>query len=215
MSSYRIEEFTGPSGLKRVDSAPQKPGPNDVVIRLRASSLNFRDGMIINGFFGNWVQPGIVPLSDGAGDVVEVGEKVTRCKVGDRVMPIFNPRWIGGKRPRTSMLGLGGDTDGTLRDFITANEEAITPIPEHLSYEEAASLPGEESYGSRVSAALLVGLSGLPEGQRDVVVLKLFRGLAFTEIASRLGISEEACRMRLSRGLAGLRDHLEAEGVEP
>jgi len=84
-----------------------------------------------------------------------------------------------------------------------------------LESEEAAALPGEESYGSRVSAALLVGLSGLPEGQRDVVVLKLFRGLAFTEIASRLGISEEACRMRLSRGLAGLRDHLEAEGVEP
>jgi RNA polymerase sigma-70 factor (ECF subfamily) len=83
-----------------------------------------------------------------------------------------------------------------------------------LESEGAAALPGDESYGRRVSAAVLVGLRGLPQGQRDVVVLKLFRGLAFAEIASRLGVSEEACRMRLSRGLAGLRDHLEAEGVE-
>jgi RNA polymerase sigma factor (sigma-70 family) len=66
-----------------------------------------------------------------------------------------------------------------------------------------------------VSETLLVGLRGLPKGQREVVVLKLFQGRAFAEIALRLGISEEACRMRLSRGLATLRDHLEAEGVEP
>lgn len=84
-----------------------------------------------------------------------------------------------------------------------------------LESEDVAAVPGNESYGSRVSSALLFGLRDLPEGQREVVVLKLFRGLAFGEIASRLGISEEACRMRLSRALGALRDHLEAEGVEP
>jgi len=141
MRKYEIAEFTGPSGLRRAEAEPAKAGPHDVLIRLRASSLNFRDGMILNGFFGEWVRPGIVPLSDGAGEVIEVGEQVTRCKPGDRVMPIFNPRWIGGKRPRASMLGLGGDTDGTLRDFIVVGEEAVTPIPDHLSFEEAAALP--------------------------------------------------------------------------
>jgi RNA polymerase sigma-70 factor (ECF subfamily) len=86
---------------------------------------------------------------------------------------------------------------------------------ESLDPDSAAASHRAESYGSRVSETLLVGLRGLPKGQREVVVLKLFQGRAFAEIALRLGISEEACRMRLSRGLATLRDHLEAEGVEP
>jgi RNA polymerase sigma-70 factor (ECF subfamily) len=86
---------------------------------------------------------------------------------------------------------------------------------ESLDPDSAPALPSAESYGSRVSETLLVGLRDLPKGQREVVVLKLLQGRAFAEIASRLGISEEACRMRLSRGLATLRDHLEAEGVEP
>jgi RNA polymerase sigma factor (sigma-70 family) len=84
-----------------------------------------------------------------------------------------------------------------------------------LDAESAPALFSAESYGSRVSEALLVGLRGLPKGQREVVVLKLFQGVGFVEIASRLGITEQACRMRLSRGLAALRDHLEEEGVEP
>jgi len=86
---------------------------------------------------------------------------------------------------------------------------------ESFDPDDTPTPPSAESYGSRVSETLLVGLSGLPKGQREVVVLKLFQGRAFAEIASRLGISEEACRMRLSRGLATLRDHLEAEGVGP
>jgi RNA polymerase sigma factor (sigma-70 family) len=86
---------------------------------------------------------------------------------------------------------------------------------EPLDPDATPALPGVESYGNRVSAALLDGLRRLPRGQREVVVLKLFQGLAFSEISSRLDISEEACRMRLSRGLATLRDQLEAEGVEP
>ena len=141
MRAYAIEQFTGPSGLRRREQPEPTPGSLEVVIRLHASSLNFRDGMIIDGFFGEWVRPGIVPLSDGAGEVIAVGERVTRCKVGDRVMPIFNQDWIGGRRPRGSMLGLGGDRDGTLRDFIMVKEDGVTPIPDHLSYTEAAALP--------------------------------------------------------------------------
>lgn len=84
-----------------------------------------------------------------------------------------------------------------------------------LDADSTPTLPLAESYGQRVSKTLLIGLRRLPNAQRQVVVLKLFQGRDFAEIASRLRISEEACRMRLSRGLAALRDYLEAEGVEP
>jgi len=142
MKSYRIQTFNGSAGLSVTEEPTPRPGPGEVLVRLRASSLNFRDGMILNGAFGPMVAPGRVPLSDGAGEVAEVGEQVSRFKVGDRVMPIFNPHWIGGKRPLdSSMLGLGGYADGTLRDFMLVREYALTPIPEHLSFEEAASLP--------------------------------------------------------------------------
>lgn len=142
MRSYRIEAFAGPSGLVLGEDEVPRPGPYDVLVRVRASSLNFRDGIILNGGAGHGVPKGRIPLSDGAGDVVEIGERVTRFKVGERVMPIFNPHWIGGKRPTdVSPLGLGGDSDGVLRDFIAVREDALTPIPEHLTYEEAASLP--------------------------------------------------------------------------
>lgn len=141
MRCYRIEAFNGPDGLVMDDCDVPQPGPREVLIRLRASSLNFRDGMILNGKFGDMVKSGIVPLSDGAGEVAAVGEGVTRCKPGDRVMPIFNQDWIAGKRPRTSMLGLGGDRDGTLRDYIVVSQEGVVAIPDHLSFEEAAALP--------------------------------------------------------------------------
>jgi NADPH:quinone reductase-like Zn-dependent oxidoreductase len=142
MRAFRIDAFTGVSGLIQVEMDVQRPGPRDVQIRVRASSLNYRDGMIANGAFGPHVARGIVPLSDGAGEVVEVGEGVTRFKPGDRVMPIFNQHWIGGKRPAdASPLGLGGATDDTLRDSINVSEDGVVKIPDHLSFEEAAALP--------------------------------------------------------------------------
>jgi len=143
MKIYRLEEFKGPAGLVLKEEAIPRPGPRELLIRLRASSLNFRDGMLLSGAFGPLVQPGVVPLSDGAGEVVEVGDGVTRFKTGDRVMPIFNRHWTAGKRPTemSKVLGLGAETDGTLRDYMVVNEEAATLIPPHLSFEEAASLP--------------------------------------------------------------------------
>jgi len=99
------------------------------------------------------------------------------------------------------------------RRLIGAWRRSVKTQP--LDTDHTPALPLAESYGSRVAETLLVGLRHLPNAQRHVVVLKLFQGRDFAEIASRLGVSEEACRMRLSRGLATLRDHLKAEGVEP
>ena len=143
MRSYRIAEFTGPSGLIMNNEETPRPAPREVLIRIRASSVNFRDGMILSGGLGHAASKGLVPLSDGAGEVVEVGDRVTRYKTGDRVMPIFNQHWMGGDRPTESalLLGLGGDGDGTLRDYMTVKEEGLVRVPDHLSFEEAASLP--------------------------------------------------------------------------
>ena len=99
MKAYRIGSFTGAAGLELREQARPSPGHGQILVRLRAASLNFRDSLILKGFFGAYVREGIIPLSDGAGEVESVGEGVTRFRAGDRVMPIFNPHWIGGKRP--------------------------------------------------------------------------------------------------------------------
>jgi len=142
MRRYRIAAFTGTAGLALDSVDVPRPGPSEALVRIHASSLNFRDGMILNGAFGPMVPQGRVPLSDGAGEVTAIGQDVTRFRPGDRVMPIFNPQWIGGKRPIDhSVLGLGGAYDGTLCDYVIVKEEALVAIPAHLSFEEAASLP--------------------------------------------------------------------------
>ena len=163
MRSYRIRSFSGVSGLVLGREDVPRPGALEVLIRIRASSLNFRDGMILSGMFGPLVPEGRVPLSDGAGEVLEVGERVTRFKVGDRVAPIFNQHWIGGKRPTDmrSMLGLGAETDGTLRDYMIVKEDGLVRIPDHLSFEEAASLP----CAAVTAWCALVGLEPLYPGE--------------------------------------------------
>ncbi len=142
MVAYRIAEFAGAVGLKRAEEDQPKPGRGQILVRLHAASLNFRDSMIIKGFFGPYVPQGIIPLSDGAGEVVETGEGVSRFRVGDRVMPIFNPHWIGGKRPiDSSPMGLGGEVDGVLAEYIVVDDIRAVRIPDHLSYVEASTLP--------------------------------------------------------------------------
>jgi len=142
VKAYRIDTFTGAAGLKLVEEETPTPGRGQILVKLYAASLNFRDSMIVQGFFGPYVRAGIIPLSDGAGEVVAVGEDATRFAVGDRVMPIFNPHWIGGKRPiDVSPMGLGGEFDGTLAQYILVDDICAVRIPDHLSYEEAATLP--------------------------------------------------------------------------
>src|SRR4051812_14122686 len=98
MRTYRIENYAGASGLVRLDEDTPKPGPREVLVRIRASSLNFRDLMILGSGHGMNLPKGLIPLSDGAGEVAAVGDLVTRFQVGDRVMPLFNQHWMGGER---------------------------------------------------------------------------------------------------------------------
>ena len=110
-------------------------------MRVRASSLNYRDLMVLKGGGRGQTKLGVAPLSDGAGEVVAIGEGVTRAKLGDRVIGTFHPRWFGGPLSVDYLTDrLGANLDGMLADYALLSEEALVPVPSHLSFEEAATL---------------------------------------------------------------------------
>ena len=141
MKAYEIQQF-GVENLALVERDVPPVKETEVLVKFHASSLNFRDLMMIEGKYNPRLKLPLVPFSDGAGEVVEVGGAVTRWKTGDRVMPIFMQGWIDGavdfKKARTA---LGGDLDGCLREFGAFDESGLVRIPDHFSYEEAATLP--------------------------------------------------------------------------
>ena len=143
MKTYEIQEF-GIDKLAIVDRATPEPRPNEVLVKFHAFSLNYRDLMLVRGEYNPRTKFPAVPFSDGAGEIVAVGGDVTKWKVGDRVCPIFMQGWAEGEvsaEAARTTLGGGSDWDGVLREFGAFSEESVVKIPEHLSYEEAATLP--------------------------------------------------------------------------
>jgi NADPH:quinone reductase-like Zn-dependent oxidoreductase len=118
-------------------------GDNEVLVRVRATSLNRRDlNMLRRKYDGDFSFARGIPLSDGAGEVIAVGKGVTRFKMGDRVAGIFFEKWIDGAPSDESMQSdRGGNAGGMLSEVIVTHEDGLVSIPEHLSYEEAATLP--------------------------------------------------------------------------
>ena len=125
-----------------------KPAHRQVLVKVAACSLNFRDLGIVRGTYRMPVAANIVPLSDGAGEVVEVGAGVSRVKVGDKVAGCFFQRWPGGEPPPDVQAGaLGGSIDGMLAEYALLEEEGVVKIPAHLSLEEGATLPCAGGHG--------------------------------------------------------------------
>lgn len=141
MKAYEIQQF-GIDNLALVEREKPEPKSAEVLVKFHAASLNYRDYMMVSGIYNPKLKLPLVPFSDGAGEVVAVGEAVTKFKTGDRVMPIFNQGWHDcGIETATPKQALGGDIDGVLREFGAFDENGLVCIPEHLSYEEAATLP--------------------------------------------------------------------------
>ncbi|MES2948533.1 MAG: NAD(P)-dependent alcohol dehydrogenase [Pseudomonadota bacterium] len=138
--AFRIEKPIGIDGLAK-DSMPiPTPAPGEVLVNVRASSLNYRDILILEGNYSVPIPSGRIPLSDGAGEVVAVGEGVTRFSVGDRVTNAFFPDWIDG--PYTGKYSqYASYEDGWLTDYRAVSAEALIRIPDALSFDEAATLP--------------------------------------------------------------------------
>jgi NADPH:quinone reductase-like Zn-dependent oxidoreductase len=143
MRLYRLENLGSLDALKLMQEPDPRPAGRQVAVRIRACSLNHRDLNIIAGSYtSHALKPRAIPLSDGAGEVVAVGDDVTRWKVGDRVAPIFVQRWLGGELQIEYMpSALGGPSDGVLAERIVLDEDGLVRIPTHLSFEEAATLP--------------------------------------------------------------------------
>jgi NADPH:quinone reductase-like Zn-dependent oxidoreductase len=141
MKAYEIQQF-GIENLSPVERETPKPKDTEVLVKINATSLNYRDLMMVKGGYNPKLKLPLIPFSDGAGEVVEVGENVTKWQVGDRVSPTFMQGWIDGeiefKKARTA---LGGDLDGCLREYAAFDENGLVRIPDHLSDEEAATLP--------------------------------------------------------------------------
>ena len=142
MEAYRIDRFGSVDGIVLRSSEDPRPGPKEVLMRVRASSLNYRDLMVLKGGGRGPRKPGVIPLSDGAGEVVAIGDGVTRIKVGDQIAGTFHPRWFGGPiKPEYLTDRLGANLDGMLAEYAVLSEEALVHVPSHLSFEEAATLP--------------------------------------------------------------------------
>lgn len=141
MRAMRIEGAFGLDNLKEAVLDQPEPGPGQVLVKLKAACLNYRDLAIVLGFGGNYPLP-LTPLSDGAGEVVAVGKNVSRVVVGDRVAPQFFPSWIAGEPTLEGISkSLGGSVDGCAADYICLSEAAVSKLPDCLSDEEAACLP--------------------------------------------------------------------------
>jgi NADPH:quinone reductase-like Zn-dependent oxidoreductase len=127
--------------LRCVERPDPRPGPGQVLVRVRAASLNFRDQAVVTGnYFGGTVQRATIPLSDGAGEVVGVGDGVTRIRVGDRVAGTFFLGWVDGPPPGPRPTR-GVPADGMLAQYTILDEQDAVRIPSSLSFEEAATLP--------------------------------------------------------------------------
>ncbi|KAG4440648.1 hypothetical protein IFR05_003846 [Cadophora sp. M221] len=175
MSSAAIPTTTkawsveGKEGFESLKFNNELPIPalseNEVLVKIHAASLNYRDLAITKGMYPFSLKSGLVPCSDGAGEVIAVGSKVTRFQPGAKVVTLFNQGHIAGSLDKqTSLTGLGGGLDGTLRQYGTFNEAGLVDMPPSLNWQEAATL----SCAALTAWNALYGLKPLAPG--DVVL---------------------------------------------
>jgi len=140
---YIIPAPKGIESLTLVDRPDPTPGPRQVLVRVRATSLNYRDLLTIEAQYARSApKPDLIPLSDGAGEVVAVGPGVSRVKVGDRVAGCFMQKWVGGNIDDAAMASaMGGAIDGMLTELAVLEEDGVVTLPAGMSFEEGATLP--------------------------------------------------------------------------
>jgi NADPH:quinone reductase-like Zn-dependent oxidoreductase len=176
MKLYCIDKNFGVDQLKMEEKDPPKPGHRQVLVKMKAASLNYRDLLVIGGNYSRNLPFPLIPLSDGAGEVVDVGEGVSRWKVGDKVASTFFQEWISGKVTESAgRTALGGFVNGVLAEYVAFDEAALVAIPDHLSFEEGATLPcaAVTAWNALTSGDLKSGETVLTLGTGGVSVFAL------------------------------------------
>src|SRR5437764_731859 len=137
MKVVELQNAFGIDSLAVVDRPEPKPGHGQVLLKMRAWSLNYRDLMVVKGVYNPRIKLPMVPLSDGVGEVTAVGEGVSRVKVGDRVAGCFLQKWIAGElTDAAARVALGGGQQGMLAEQVVLDEAGVVAVPRHLSDEE-------------------------------------------------------------------------------
>lgn len=196
MRAYQLDRLGSLDGLVLVERDIPSPGAGEVLVQVRASSLNFRDMIIVEGWYPAPVPPGRVPLSDAAGDVVAVGAGVTRFKTGDRVINCFFPNWFGGSfnaMPEAYVV----DRDGWLTEYKVISAEALVSMPEHLTFEEAATLPCAAVTAWSALSGVRAGQTILTQGTGGVSVFAVQLAKAFgARVIATTSSPKKALRLR-------------------
>lgn len=201
MRAWQVSAF-GIDSLEFVERPTPAPGPGEVLVGVRAISLNYRDLMVVKGQYNPRMALPRIPFSDGAGEVVAVGADVKAWKPGDRVAGIFMQNWLDGPLTAAKARGaLGGDVDGMLTDFVVLRESGLVAVPEHLSYQEAATLPcaAVTAWNALGSGDLKPGATVLIQGTGGVSIFAL--QLARLKGARVIGISSNYEKLERARAL--------------
>jgi NADPH:quinone reductase-like Zn-dependent oxidoreductase len=198
MKAMVLEGGAGLDHLKLVEREDPQAGPGEVLVRLRAASINYRDLATVTMMAP---QRPLIPLSDGAGVVEQVGEGVTRVKAGDLVMPGFFPHWTAGRPTPQRLAALGGALDGVACEAIALPAEGVTKAPAGWSAEEAATLPCAAVTawrGLMVEARLTAGETVLVQGTGGVSIF----ALQFAKLAGARVIVTSSSDEKLERARA-------------
>jgi NADPH:quinone reductase-like Zn-dependent oxidoreductase len=201
MHTWQISSF-GVDSLEFVERPAPQPGPGEVLVRIHAISINYRDLLMVKGLYNPKMKLPRVPCSDGAGEIAAVGEGVTQWKKGDRVAGAFMQNWLDGPPTPAKVKGaLGGDIDGMLTEFRCFKETGLVQLPEHLSFVEAATLPcaAVTAWNALAAGNLKPGATVLILGTGGVSIFAL--QLAKLMGARVLGISSSAAKLERARSL--------------
>ncbi len=175
MKTWQVRAF-GLDNLVLAERPIPELGRDQVLVKVRAVSLNYRDLLVVLGRYNPKMALPRIPCSDGAGEVVAVGEGVTRVKAGERVMGIFMQNWIDGAPDAAKQRGaLGGDVDGMLAEYVVLDKNGVVAVPEHLSFEEAATLPcaAVTAWNAVVHAGIHAGDTVVIQGTGGVSIFAL------------------------------------------
>ena len=207
MRTWQVSAF-GIDSLEFVERPTPAPGRGEVLVGVRAVSINYRDLMVVKGLYNPKMKLPRIPCSDGAGEVVAVGSGVTVWKPGDRVAGIFMQNWLDGPPTAYKVRGaLGGDIDGMLADFVVLREEGLVALPDYLSFQEGATLPcaAVTAWNALATSEIKPGSTVLIQGTGGVSIFALqfarLKGARVLGISSSYEKLQRASAMGLDAGL--------------